>query len=132
MFGLSGLQAPRPAARPVARPAGAQPLSPAEAVRRAAAGEIVLVDVRDAAEIRATGRAQGAVHAPLFRLADLADPRHPDHLAALDPARPVAVYCASGGRSAMAADLLRRLGYTTVYNLGGFGGWCAAGGPVSA
>ncbi len=128
MFGLSPLRTSRPATRPAA----ASALSPAEAVRKAAAGEILLIDVRDAAEVRATGRAQGAVHAPLFRLADLADPRHPDHLAALVPARPVAVYCASGGRSAIAADLLRRLGYTTVYNLGGFAGWCAAGGPVSA
>lgn len=36
----------------------------------------------------------------------------------LDPKKPVAVYCRSGGRSAKAADLLLKKGFT-VYNLKG-------------
>lgn len=35
----------------------------------------------------------------------------------------IIVYCQSGGRSGMAADLLLKLGYTNVYNLGGIGQW---------
>mgnify|MGYP005857996421 CR=1 FL=1 len=127
MFGFATTPAHRAGARPTVRP-----MQPAEAIRLAAAGEITLVDVRDIAEIRATGRAKGAVHAPLFRLAHLADPRHPDHLAALDPARPVALYCASGARSQMAGETLLRLGYAAVHNIGGLEGWRAAGGPVTA
>ena len=45
-----------------------------------------------------------------------------DH--ARDPAfaaeRPILVYCASGGRSALAGKALKELGYAEVYNLGGF------------
>jgi rhodanese-related sulfurtransferase len=43
---------------------------------------------------------------------------------------PVAVYCAAGGRAAMAAQALERLGYQTVYNLGSFSAWQASGGQV--
>ncbi len=41
------------------------------------------------------------------------------------------LYCAGGGRSALAADTLRALGYGDVSHLGaGFAGWVAAGEPV--
>jgi rhodanese-related sulfurtransferase len=60
-----------------------------------------------------------------------ADPTHPSHLAGLDPAARVIVLCASGGRSALAADTLRQLGYANVAHLdGGFKAWVAAGKPV--
>lgn len=50
--------------------------------------------------------------------------------AALDPKKPVVVYCRSGKRSAMAASQLRTAGYT-VYDLdGGITAWMAAGKPV--
>jgi rhodanese-related sulfurtransferase len=119
MFGIARTASPR-----VGR------ISPQECVDRHARGDLTVVDVRELAEVRASGTALGGVHAPLMRLADMADPRHPDHIAALDPETPVAVFCASGGRSAMAADMLLKLGYKEVYNLGGFGDWCAGGGKV--
>lgn len=41
------------------------------------------------------------------------------------------IYCASGNRSALAADTLQQMGYTNVSSLaGGWSGWVAAGGPV--
>ena len=41
------------------------------------------------------------------------------------------VYCASGNRSALAADTLQLMGYTKVASMaGGWSGWVAAGGPV--
>lgn len=50
--------------------------------------------------------------------------------AALDPKKPVLVYCRSGGRSARAAEQLRTAGYT-VYDLaGGITAWEKAGKPV--
>ena len=100
----------------------------AEIVAGVAAGRIALVDVREAGEIRATGKASGAVAIPLAVLTVKADPLAPDAL--LAPGRPVAVYCASGGRSGMAAQVLRRMGYETVWNIGGLRDWQAAGGPV--
>lgn len=43
----------------------------------------------------------------------------------------VVIYCASGNRSAFAADTLQQMGYTDVASMaGGWSGWVAAGGPV--
>jgi rhodanese-related sulfurtransferase len=47
--------------------------------------------------------------------------------------KPVFVYCASGGRSGRAAELMAKLGFTKVSNLaGGYRAWTAAGLPVDA
>jgi rhodanese-related sulfurtransferase len=105
-------------------------IAPAEALRLARTGDLTLVDVREVAEVKMTGRAAGALHVPLMLLAAKADPRHPEHDPRLTPDRPVAVYCASGGRSQRGAEMLAAMGYTRVYNLGGLGDWQAAGGPV--
>jgi rhodanese-related sulfurtransferase len=110
----------------------AQQLSVADAIPRVESGDLTLIDVREVAEVRASGRAKGALNVPLTMLSRQADPRHPDHIAALDPARPVALYCLSGARSNRAADMLRHLGYTQVYNLGGLRDWQAAGGAITA
>lgn len=111
--------------RPGARPA---PPSVPELAARLARGEIYLLDVREPAEVRSTGKAKGALALPLGILALKADPAAPD--AALRPDRPVAIYCASGGRSGMAAQMLQRLGYGEVWNIGGLGDWVAGGGQI--
>jgi rhodanese-related sulfurtransferase len=47
--------------------------------------------------------------------------------------RKVIIYCASGNRSALAADSLREMGYQDVATMaGGFRAWIAAGGDVEA
>jgi rhodanese-related sulfurtransferase len=94
------------------------------------AGEAVIVDVRDGDEIRQSGKAKGALHIPRGMLEFRADPESPAHLPALRQAKAVILYCASGGRSALAGKTLRDLGYREVYNLGGFPDWTAAGGEV--
>lgn len=104
-------------------------LTTAEAVAKLAAGEITVIDCREAAELRASGTAAGGLHVPVSLIVMKADPKSPDHDKRIDPAKPVAVFCASGGRSGMATQALERLGYT-AFNIGGFGDWCAAGGPV--
>ena len=106
-----------------------QRIEPAEAVSRARAGEITVIDVRDGSEL-GYGRAEGALHVPLMLVRTKCDPASPEKLAALDPARPVALYCASGARSQMAGQMLAEMGYETVYNLGGLGDWHAGGGRV--
>ena len=48
-------------------------------------------------------------------------------IAYVDKAKPVYVYCLAGGRSAAAADKMRKMGYTNVYELkGGINAWKAA------
>jgi len=105
-------------------------IAPADAVAQVARGELVLIDVREGMELRASGKAKGALHVPLMVLASKADPRHPEHLKALSPDQAVVLYCASGARSQMAGQMLLRLGYAKVYNLGSLSEWRAGGGAV--
>lgn len=100
-----------------------------DAVEKAAAGEITLVDVRDANELAMTGKAEGAVHIPLAVIRMQADPKSPDFNPALDVNKPVAVYCASGARSSMAAQVFQGYGFD-VSNIGGLGHWQMAGGNI--
>jgi rhodanese-related sulfurtransferase len=44
--------------------------------------------------------------------------------------RPVIVYCASRGRSALAGKVLKDVGYQQVFNLGAFKDWAESGGDV--
>lgn len=106
-----------------------KPVSAADAVAAVTSGEMVVIDCREAGELQASGTAKGGVHIPLALLALKADPKAPDHDKRLDPAKPVAIFCASGGRSGMGAQVLTRLGYK-AHNIGGFGDWVSAGGAV--
>jgi rhodanese-related sulfurtransferase len=52
-------------------------------------------------------------------------------LAFVDKTKPVYVYCLAGGRSAAAADKMRKAGYSNVYELsGGTNAWRAANKPL--
>ncbi|MBI4492571.1 MAG: MBL fold metallo-hydrolase [Chloroflexi bacterium] len=78
-----------------------------------------LLDVRMDSEWQA-GYVPGAKH---VMLGDL-----PARLGELDRGRSVAAYCGSGNRSSTATALLKRHGFTTVFNvLGGMAAWRAAG-----
>lgn len=103
----------------------------ASLITRISAGDMILIDVRDAGELGATGYAEGAIHLPLMRLAQAADPTNRARHKALSLETPVALYCASGARSAQGVMILRKLGYAEVHNLGGLGHWQAAGGAVT-
>lgn len=61
-----------------------------------------------------------------------ADPTGPYHREECDPGRRTILYCASGGRSALAATTLRQLGYADVAHLdGGFKAWTERGLPIA-
>ncbi|MEQ3672367.1 rhodanese-like domain-containing protein [Pseudophaeobacter sp.] len=90
----------------------------------------LLLDVRDAPELEAQGRATGSHHIPRGMLEFRADPASPFYDVALRADRPVVLHCASGGRAALAGKLLKDMGYDEVYNLGGFAEWKEAGAPV--
>lgn len=102
----------------------------AEAKALAEGRRALLVDVRDAAEVQASGKAKGALHVSRGLLEFRADPESPMHDAAFDRGRTIIVYCASGGRSALAGKTLKDMGYADVRNLGGFRDWVEAGGEV--
>lgn len=112
------------------RPGSAAPKpSLPDIIAKAKSGEMLLIDVRERAELQSSGTAQGAAHIPLALIAMKADPKSPDFDKRFKAGKPVAVFCASGGRSGQAASVLQRLGYDAV-NIGGFGNWVNAGGPV--
>jgi rhodanese-related sulfurtransferase len=104
-------------------------VTPAEAKALIDEGALV-VDVRDAPEVEKSGKVLGAVHVSRGMLEFRADPESPYHDKKFDKAKPVLVYCASGGRSALSGKTLKELGYEKVYNLGAFKDWAEAGGDI--
>lgn len=104
-------------------------VTPAEARELISQGALV-VDVRDAPEVEKSGKVMGAVHVSRGMLEFRADPESPYHDKKFDRAKPVIVYCASGGRSALSGKTLKEMGYEKVYNLGAFKDWAEAGGDI--
>src|SRR5260370_1231708 len=70
-------------------------------------GDVVVVDVRDAPELATGGKIKGAVHVPRGMLEFRADPESPYHNPALRKEKTAVLYCASGGRSALAGKTLQ-------------------------
>ncbi|WP_170752278.1 rhodanese-like domain-containing protein [Ruegeria lacuscaerulensis] len=91
----------------------------------------LLLDVRDGAELQKTGRAAGAHHISRGMLEFHADDELQSHDPELRKDRPIILYCAAGGRAALAGKLLKDMGYAQVYNLGGFKDWVEGGGDVA-
>jgi len=92
----------------------------------------LLLDVREPAEWQ-KGHIPGAVLAPRGMLEWYADPTTPyakPELTTKQEAR-IIVACASGGRSLLAAQTLRSMGYTNVVSMaGGFNEWSKQGLPI--
>jgi rhodanese-related sulfurtransferase len=81
--------------------------------------DVVLIDVRDAPEVAQTGRIRGALHIQRGMIEFRADDSTPYHNPALRTDRTIVLYCASGGRSALAGKTLQEMGFASVYNAGG-------------
>ncbi len=94
-------------------------LSPDQVAAELHRGGAMLVDVREQNERDEHGMIAGAVHAPRGMLEFFADPSSPYHRREFDPNRRVILHCASGGRSALSADLLQQMGYGSVAHLDG-------------
>jgi rhodanese-related sulfurtransferase len=105
-------------------------ITPAQAKEMIAKGNTLVVDVRDGTEVAASGKVAGAVHVSRGMLEFRADPESSYHDKNFSKSKDVILYCASGGRSALAGKLLKDLGYEKVFNLGGFKDWADSGGAV--
>ncbi|RLK08566.1 rhodanese-like domain-containing protein [Ruegeria conchae] len=90
----------------------------------------LLLDIRDAPELERTGRAVGSHHIPRGMLEFRADPDLPSHDPELRKDRVIILHCASGGRAALAGKLLKDMGFSHVYNLGGYSDWVEGGGET--
>jgi rhodanese-related sulfurtransferase len=105
-------------------------ITPAEAREMMAKGNTLVVDVRDAPELEKSGKVAGAVHHSRGMLEFRADPDSPYSDKNFAKDKTIIVYCASGGRSALAGRVLKDMGYTQVYNMGAFKDWAESGGAV--
>ena len=101
-------------------------ITPEQAGDMISKGNTLVVDVRDAPEVAASGKIAGAVNVSRGMLEFRADPESPYHDKNFDQAKAVILYCASGGRAALAGKLLKDMGYDKVYNVGGFKDWTGA------
>lgn len=137
---LRGMVAAAALAPAVARAQGMAPTIDAPAAKGLVEAGGLLVDVRTPRELRETGRPAGSMHIPL-QGDDLTF--NPDFVKQLldatggDKARPVALICSGGRRSAHAARVLAGQGFTRVFSVGEgiFGsnlgpGWAARGLPM--
>ncbi len=97
-------------------------MTPREVARRMATGDVAVLDVRGQSEWTA-GHVPGVSNIPAGYIAD--------DIASLPTDRPLVLHCQSGGRSAIAASVLRARGMANVFNMsGGFAAWSAQGNPV--
>lgn len=85
-------------------------------------GNHVLIDVRTVEEFRDT-HLPGAINIPLHLL--------PQRLDKIPTGQPIVVICATGNRSRSGAEIIKRAGHDTVFNLqGGTFGWQMRGLPT--
>ncbi|WP_226832808.1 rhodanese-like domain-containing protein [Acidithiobacillus sulfurivorans] len=88
--------------------------------------EVVIIDVRETHEFSG-GHIPGAHHISRGMLEFKAD----SHPALKDKDREILVYCKTGGRAALAAHQLKKMGYTNVHSIqGGMDAWDDADHPV--
>jgi len=107
-------------------------ISPAEAQARLAQNaNILVIDVRDAADITGTGSVPGAMNISMGSLTYKADHEVPQDwrdLELADHSRPIITTCILGPMGALGGKLLHDMGFTNVSILeGGVQGWIEAG-----
>jgi len=95
-----------------------------------AKGNTLVVDVRDAPEVEKSGKVAGAVNISRGMLEFRADPDSPYYDKNFAKDKTIILYCASGGRSALAGKVLKDMGYGDVYNIGSFKDWAEGGGAI--
>lgn len=107
-------------------------ISSQDAVQRHAQGGGVFVDVRDSADIAASGTVAGALRIPRGFIEFAADSELPYHVGALQKDAEIFLVCGLGGQAALAGRTLQEMGFTQITNIGGFGDWKEAGGPTES
>lgn len=103
----------------------------ADAIAAVGRGDVAFIDIREPDELARDGIIPGAEAAPRGMLEFYADPDSPYHKPVFSSGKTLLLYCASSGRSALAAKTLKDMGLDNVAHVGGgFKAWTAANGPV--
>tara|TARA_B100001564_G_C20049150_1_gene406845 strand:+ start:54 stop:440 length:387 start_codon:yes stop_codon:yes gene_type:complete len=98
-------------------------ISPEEALEKSKNNQCNLIDIRDAAELENIGSVENALHISRGLLefsVHLDSPYVAQNV--LDLEKEIVLFCAAGGRSALAAKTLKEMGFNNVSHVeGGFG-----------
>jgi len=90
----------------------------------------IIIDVREESEVFNQGIIKGAIHIPRGLLEFKLVLNSPDNALKINENTNILVYCAGGFRSALAAKTLLDLGFSNIYNIGGFKEWVESGGEI--
>ncbi len=122
---------PKAAAQMVADAKGhIENLTPEQVASELDREDVILIDIREDNERVQNGAIPNSVPAPRGMLEFWADPTSAYHREEFDPSRRTILYCASGGRSALATDTLQGMGYENVAHLDeGIKAWKEGGTP---
>ena len=108
-------------------------ITPEEALKLLNENKCNLIDIRDAVELQNMGTVEKSFHIPRGLLEFSI---HPESIYAqkekLDPNKETVLFCAAGGRSALAAKTLNEMGFEKVSHVdGGFGAMKNSGFKIS-
>jgi len=97
-------------------------ITPSEALQLSKENKCNLIDIRDAVELQNTGRIENSHHIPRGLLEFSIHPEsHFFKKENLDQNKEIVLFCAAGGRSALAAKTLKEMGFDKVSHIdGGF------------
>ncbi|MDA8852468.1 rhodanese-like domain-containing protein [Hyphomicrobiales bacterium] len=104
-------------------------INPEEALEMQNNGALI-IDTRESNELAMTGKIKGAVHIPRGLIEFQNKETNPNGVDGFTKDKKIILYCAAGARAALAGKALKDLGFSSVYNLGGFPDWINSGLPV--
>lgn len=104
-------------------------INPEEALEMQNNGALI-IDTRESNELTMTGKIKGAVHIPRGLIEFQNKETNPNGVDGFTKDKKIILYCAAGARAALAGKALKDLGFSSVYNLGGFPDWINSGLPV--
>ena len=98
-------------------------ITPEEAMKLDSENKCNLIDIRDAVELQREGRVENSFHISRGLLEFSIHPESAySQREKLDPNKEMVLFCAAGGRSALAAKTLKEMGFINVSHVdGGFG-----------
>ena len=95
-------------------------ISPTEALKLSNENNCNLIDIRDANELQVTGAIENSINIPRGLLEFQLDPNGPlTQNGIIDTNKETVLFCAAGGRSALAAKTLQEMGYKKVSHIAG-------------
>ena len=103
-------------------------IKPEEALDMQKNGALI-IDTREINELAMTGKIKDAVHIPRGLIEFQNKETNPNGVNGFTKDKKIILYCAAGARAALAGKALKDLGFSYVYNLGGFPDWLNAGLP---